>query len=52
MKALTQAQVDSYRHSGFLFPLAALAPDEVASCLAGLERLEAELGCPVAEADV
>jgi hypothetical protein len=52
MKALTQAQVDSYRHSGFLFPLAALAPDEVATCLAGLERLEAELGCPVAEADV
>lgn len=52
MKALTQAQVDSYRHNGFLFPLAALAPDEVATCLAGLDRLEAELGCPVAEADV
>ena len=52
MKALTQAQVDSYRHNGFLFPLAALTPDEVATCLASLERLESELGCPVAEADV
>jgi hypothetical protein len=52
MKALTKVQVDSYSHNGFLFPLAALTPDEVATCLASLERLEAELGCPVAEADV
>jgi hypothetical protein len=52
MKALTQAQVDSYRHNGFLFPIPALTPGEVATCLAGLHRLEADLGCPVAEADI
>jgi hypothetical protein len=52
MKALTQTQVDSYRHNGFLFPIPALTPDEVATCLAGLHRLEADLGCPVAEADI
>ncbi len=52
MKALTQAQVEKYRHDGFLFPMHALAPGEVDTCLAGLSRLEAELGCPVAEADV
>jgi hypothetical protein len=52
MKALTQEQVDAYRHDGFLFPIPALNPDEIAACLAGLARLETELGCPVAEADV
>jgi ectoine hydroxylase-related dioxygenase (phytanoyl-CoA dioxygenase family) len=52
MKALTQEQVDSYRYNGFLFPIPALSPREIATCLAGLERLETELGCPVAEADV
>lgn len=52
MKALTRQQVDSFRYDGFLFPIPALTPDEVATCLAGLERLERELGCPVAEADV
>ena len=52
LKALTREQVDAYRYDGFLFPIPALAPDEVATCLAGLDRLEAELGCPVAEADV
>ena len=52
MKALTAAQVDSFRHNGFLFPIPALAPDEIAACLVGLQRLEADLGCPVAEADV
>jgi non-haem Fe2+, alpha-ketoglutarate-dependent halogenase len=52
MKALTPKQVDSYRYSGFLFPIPALTPVEVATCLAGLDRLETELGCPVAEADV
>jgi hypothetical protein len=52
MKALTQTQVDSYRHNGFLFPIPALTPGEVATCLAGLHRLEADLGCPVAEADI
>ena len=52
MKALTQAQVDAFRRDGFLFPIAALTPDEVATCLAGLQRLETELGSPVADADV
>jgi hypothetical protein len=52
MKALTQAQVDSYHTNGFLFPIPALTPDEVAICLAGLHRLEADLGCPIADADI
>ena len=52
MKALTQEQVDSFRYNGFLFPIPALTPDEIAVYLAGLHRLEAELGCAVADADV
>ena len=52
MKALTQAQVDSFRHDGFLFPVPALNHQEIDACLAGLARLEAELGAPVADADV
>ena len=52
MKALTQEQVDSFRYNGFLFPIPALTPDEIATYLAGLQRLEAELGCAVADADV
>jgi hypothetical protein len=52
MKSLTQAQVDSFRYNGFLFPIPALTPGEVATCLAGLHRLESDLGSPVAEADV
>ena len=52
MKALTQHQVDYCRHNGFLFPVPALTPSEVATCLAGLARLESDLGSPVAEADV
>jgi non-heme Fe2+,alpha-ketoglutarate-dependent halogenase len=52
MKVLTQEQVDSYRHHGFLFPVPALAPDEIGECLAGVRRLEAELGSTIADADV
>jgi hypothetical protein len=52
MKALTQEQVDSFRYNGFLFPVPALTPDEVASCLAGVDRLETALGSPVAEAAI
>ena len=52
MKTLTREQVASFRHDGFLFPIPALTPEEIATCLAGLHRLEADLGCPVAEADV
>ena len=36
MKALTQEQVASYHHDGFLFPIPALTPEEIATCLAGL----------------
>jgi non-haem Fe2+, alpha-ketoglutarate-dependent halogenase len=52
MKALTQEQVDSFHYNGFLFPIPALTPREITTCLAGLERLEAEIGSPVAEADI
>jgi len=52
MKALTAEQAAFYRHNGFLYPLPALSPDEIAYFLAGLDRLESELGCPVAEADI
>jgi len=52
MKALTQEQADYYRYNGFVFPIPALTPAEIAYFRAGLDRLEAELGCPVAEADV
>jgi len=52
MKALTPDQRDFYLHNGFLFPIPALSPHETATCLAGLARLEAELGCAVADADV
>src|SRR3954452_8191044 len=51
MKALTQQQVDFFRHNGFLFPIPALSPAEIQTCLDGLARLEAELGCAVADAD-
>ncbi len=52
MKALTPEQVAAFRHDGFLFPIPALTPEEVTTCLAGLDRLERELGLPVAEADI
>ena len=52
MKVLTREHVASYHHNGFLFPVPALMPEEIATCLAGLERLETELGSPVAGADV
>ena len=52
MKALTAAQVDSYRHDGFLFPFPALSEQERAVCLAGLERYERWLGSTVPKADL
>jgi ectoine hydroxylase-related dioxygenase (phytanoyl-CoA dioxygenase family) len=52
MKALTAEQVASFHYNGFLYPIPALSPDEIAHYLAGLERLESELGCPVADADI
>jgi len=52
MKALSREQADSFRYNGFLFALPALAPEEIVACLAGLDRLERELGSPVADADI
>jgi hypothetical protein len=52
VKSLSREQVDYYRYNGFLFPLPALTPEEIATCRAGLERLERELGSPVADADI
>jgi non-heme Fe2+,alpha-ketoglutarate-dependent halogenase len=52
MKVLTKEQVEAFHHNGFLFPIPALNQGEVATCLAGLQRLESELGCAVADADV
>jgi non-haem Fe2+, alpha-ketoglutarate-dependent halogenase len=52
MKSLTAEQVASFHHNGFLYPISALASDEIATCLTGLERLETELGSPVADADI
>lgn len=52
MKALTREQVDFYHHNGFLFPIPALTQEEITTYLAGLHRLESDLGCAVADADV
>jgi len=52
MKSLSPAQVEYYRHNGFLFPVPALTPGEVATCLAGVDRLERELGSAIADADI
>jgi len=51
MKALTPEQVASFHYNGFLYPIPALSPEEIATYLAGVERLETELGSPVADAD-
>jgi non-heme Fe2+,alpha-ketoglutarate-dependent halogenase len=52
MKVLSQAQKDSYRRDGFLFPFPALSAEELAACCAGLARFETWLGSAVADADV
>lgn len=51
MKALTTAQVESYRHDGFLFPFPALDERERLGCLASLARYERWLGTPVPQAE-
>jgi non-haem Fe2+, alpha-ketoglutarate-dependent halogenase len=48
---LTQAQVEQYRHDGYLFPFAALSAAERAECNAGLARFEGWLGKPVNQGD-
>jgi non-haem Fe2+, alpha-ketoglutarate-dependent halogenase len=52
LKALTEEQLAYYRYNGFLFPLPALGQEEIAFFLSGLDRLEIDLGCPVAAAEV
>jgi non-haem Fe2+, alpha-ketoglutarate-dependent halogenase len=48
---LTAAQVLQYRHDGYLFPVPALSPAEIAECNDGLARYERWLGTPVNQAD-
>jgi non-heme Fe2+,alpha-ketoglutarate-dependent halogenase len=43
--------VNSFRYNGFLFPIPALSPTEIAACLAGLQRLESDLGSTVPDAE-
>ncbi len=52
MKALTAAQIESYRHDGYLFPFPGLSDPERATCLSGLERYEKWLGSTVPQADI
>jgi len=48
---LTRAQVEQYRHDGYLFPCAALSAAELAECADGLARFETWLGTPVNQSD-
>ena len=48
---LSNAQAKQYRHDGYAFPFPALAPAEVAECLAALDRFEHWLGTPLPRAD-
>jgi non-heme Fe2+,alpha-ketoglutarate-dependent halogenase len=48
---LSPAQIERYRHDGYLFPFAALSAAELAECNAGLARYEDWLGGPVNQAD-
>src|ERR1700723_259392 len=52
MKALTAEQVAEFHYNGFLYPIPALTPQEVATCLAGVGRLEPEPGSAIADADI
>ena len=51
-KVLTPEQIASFHYNSFLYPIPGLTEGEVAVCVAGLDRLETELGSPVAEADI
>jgi hypothetical protein len=52
MKALSEQQVRSYRHDGFLFPVPALTSQEAAQCLEDLARAEARIGAPLPKAEM
>jgi len=49
--ALTAEQVTKYRYDGYLYPVPALSPDEVAEYNADLARYEEWLGKPVNQGD-
>ena len=48
---LTGAQIEQYRHDGYLFPFPALSGDELAQCNEGMARYESWLGTPVNKGD-
>jgi non-heme Fe2+,alpha-ketoglutarate-dependent halogenase len=48
---LTEAQIEQYRHDGYLFPFPALSAAELAGCNDGLARYERWLERPVNQAD-
>lgn len=48
---LSPQQVETYRYDGYLFPLQALSPAELAECNEGLARYEGWLGTPVNQGD-
>lgn len=48
---LTAGQIEQYRWEGYLFPLPALSPNELAGCIDGLGRFEQRLGAKLTEAD-
>ena len=49
--ALTAEQVAKYRYDGYLYPVPALSPEEVAEYNADLARFEERLGKPVNQGD-
>jgi hypothetical protein len=51
MKALTPAQVRSYHHDGYLFPVEGLRADEVRHYLAAVSDIEAHAGAPLPVGD-
>jgi ectoine hydroxylase-related dioxygenase (phytanoyl-CoA dioxygenase family) len=50
-RVLSEGQVVSYRANGYLSPLDALTPEEVARCRAALERTETHLGGSLMDID-
>jgi non-haem Fe2+, alpha-ketoglutarate-dependent halogenase len=46
-KVLTEEQIAQYRDQGYVFPVPALDPDEVAAARASLEAREAATGAPI-----
>jgi non-heme Fe2+,alpha-ketoglutarate-dependent halogenase len=51
MSALSQAQIDTWRHDGFLSPFPLLDAQELKACRDGLARFEQWIGAPVNASD-